>query len=224
MATTTTAAPTPAQTSRDESITPFEWIQLHSKALTILLVVALALGAGYALWKRSLAIKEENAEKAYYQALRAAQGGNAQAAETELQRLVTRYAGTASATQGAMSLATLRYEAGKHAEGIKVLEQIQAEGVPESFQASVEALIAAGYSDMGKHPESAAKYRLAADKANFPADRDSYLGEAARQLAAANQPQEALAIWKGIAENPDSPGSAEARVRIGELAARAVVK
>lgn len=223
MASTSSSTNAPVQTrAADDSLTPFEWIQLRSRALTIVLVAGLAIGAAFALWKRSVAIKEENAERAYYQALRTGQAGNAQATETELRRLVTRYAGTAAATQGAMSLAILKYDAGKNAEGVKVLEDVQREGVPESFAASIEALLAAGLSNQGQHVEAATRYRAAAEKALFPAERDSYLAESARSMMAANRPQDAIPIWKAIAENPDSPGAFEARVRLGELTARPV--
>lgn len=218
MASTTTAPSSPG--SRADSITPFEWIQLHSKALTIALVVALAAGAGYALWKRSAAIKEERAEKAYFQALRSAQSGNQQLAQSDLEKLIGRYSGTSAATQGAISLATLHFEARNYAKGIQVLESIKAQGAPESFIASIDALIAAGYSDNGKHAEAAASYRSAAEKAEFPADRDAYLAEAARELTAASRPQDALAIWRRLAENPESATAPEAHVRIGELTAR----
>jgi predicted negative regulator of RcsB-dependent stress response len=215
----TTATPATAPV-RDESPTPFEWIQLHSRALTIVLVAGIAVGAAYALWKRSGAIKEDRAEKAYFQALRAVQSGNAPVAAQELDRLVTRYAGTSAATQAAMTLATIRFRDGKHAEGIQVLEKLKAEGVPESFEASIEALVAAGLADQGKFDDAAARYRVAAGKAQFPADRDSFLAEAARSLMSANKRPEALAIWSSLASDPDSPQIAEARVRVGELTAK----
>ena len=50
-----TVTPT-APVQRDETLSPFEWIQLHSRALTIVLVTGVAVGLAWALWKRSDAI------------------------------------------------------------------------------------------------------------------------------------------------------------------------
>lgn len=215
----TTTAPSTASTSADDSFSPFDWIQLHSKALTVVLVGGLVVGAGYALWKRSIAIKEERAEQAYFQALRTTQSGNPQLAEADMEKLITRYAGTAAATQAAMNLAILQFESGNYAKGLSVLEKVKASGVPKTFEASVEGLIAAGLVDSGKPADGAARYRVAADKAPFPAEHDTYLAEAARALLVAGRKEEALAIWKELGANEDSPAYAEAHVRIGELTA-----
>lgn len=215
-----TPASPPPPSFGDDEFSAFDWIQEHSKALTIVLVAGLAIGAAFALWKRSGAIKEDRAERAYFVALRAMQGGNAAAGTTDLNRLITRYAGTAAATQAAMTLATMHYDEGKHTEGVAVLERVQREGVPRQFEASIEALVASGLSDQGKFEEAAGRYRSASEKAVFPADRDAYLAESARSLTSASKPQEALSIWQQLAADPDSPVVPEAKVRIGELTAK----
>jgi predicted negative regulator of RcsB-dependent stress response len=213
------STPVPPATSQDATLSPLDWLQIHSKKLTIGVIAALVVAAGIALWKRSEAIKQERAEQAYYAALRGGQTGNMAQVQTELGRIVTRYGGTNAGTQAAMSLATMQYEAGNYAAGIQSLENAKAAGVPDVFKASVEALIASGLADQGKPAEAAARYEAAARMAQFETDKHVYRAEAARSLMVANRNAEALAIWKELMTDPESPVAAEARVRVGELGA-----
>ena len=218
MATVTTTPDSIAE--RADQFSAFEWIQLHSRELTFALIGLVAVGAGIAFYKRSGAIKEERAERAYYTAMRSSQAGNKPLAIADLDKVILRYNGTAAAALAAMSSAELQYDAGRPAEGVKSLQKVSADGAAKPFAASIAALLADGLVDQGKASEAATKYREAAEKAVFPADRDIYLANAARALQAAGKKDEALKLWQQLASDAESVQSAEAHVRIGELSAK----
>jgi predicted negative regulator of RcsB-dependent stress response len=194
-----------------------EWVQLHVRELGIVVVALLVLVVGVFTYKRVSAGTEARAEQAYFAADQALQVGDDSSAAAELARVSGQYKGTAGGTQAAMLLAQLRFNAGDYAGGLAVLDDLRSGRVRSEFRSAVEALAAAGYEGEGKYDEAAAAYQKAAESARFPADRDSYEADAARVLTAAGQADRAAEIWQGIADDPASPLSDEARVRLGEL-------
>ncbi len=196
-------------------------IRARSREITIGVIALAALGVIYVLVDQSNQKKQARAEIALNQAENSFYGGNMALATTDLQKLVQGYGSTSAGVQGSMLLAQSYYKAGKFDEGIKVLQAAQSSSGAKSFQASIEALMGAGYADNNKLDEAAKHYRAAADRAGFPADKDLYLADAARTLMAAGKKDDALKIWQSIASNTDSPVMAEAKVRVGELTAAA---
>jgi predicted negative regulator of RcsB-dependent stress response len=200
-----------------------EWAQVNTKAIGIgVVVVVLGIGLYFVIHQTAIN-KESNAERDYFNAQRSVQAGNLALAQSDLEKMLPRYTGTHSGTLGALLLAQLQFQAGKFPEGIKTLEGA-AVTAPASMVSSVRGLIGAGYIDQQKYPEAAKAYLQAADEAAFPAEQETFRAEAARAYAMAGNSADALKLWKAIAENPDSPRSAEARVRVGELTAAAAGK
>lgn len=205
----------PKNDDRSENLS--EWVQLHMRELAIAVIVVAVVVAGVLTYRRVSAGTARKAEQAFFAAEQLRQVEGDSAATAALQRVSGQYRGTAGGTQAAILLAQLRYDAGQYAEGLADLEELRGSGVKGEFRASIEALIAAGYEGEARYAEAATAYRKAADAARFPADRDSYRADAARVLAAGGQTAEAAAIWQEIADDPTSPLSEEARVRLGEL-------
>jgi len=201
--------------NRSENVA--EWVQLHMRELSIVIVAAVVLVAGVFTYRRVAAGTEAKAEQAYFAAEQARQMGDDSTAAVELARVSTQYQGTAGGTQAAMLLAQLRFDAGDYAGGLAVLEELRGGKAKEEFRASVEALAAAGHEGEGAYDEAAAAYQKAADLARFQADKDSYRADAARVLTAGGQTAAAADIWQSIADDPTSPMADEARVRLGEL-------
>lgn len=196
--------------------TPGDWFQLHAKKIAAAVVVlAVAVGGIYA-YRQITASTAQRAERAYF-AAQAAQGAP-QEQERALDGVVGAYDGTPAATQAAMLLAQLRYNRGAYAEGVAALRRV--EGSAGEFDASIDALIAAGLEGQGQFAEAAAKYREAAEAARFDVDRDGYLADAARAHRRAGNDAEAVRIWTQLAEDPLGALAAEARVRLGELTAK----
>lgn len=192
---------------------------VHRGKLLAAFIFVVALLAGSWLYLRSVALKRERAETAYYRARQSGETGNVSAATTELRNVVERYEGTSGGTLAAISLAQLHYESGKHRDGLQVLLEVE-DSAPEDLESSVHLMKAAGYENLRQFAEAAREYQIAAEKARFPGDALAYQGAAARALTAAGRNNEALAIWRELAEEPSGVMASEARVRIGELTAR----
>ena len=192
-------------------------LRLRQREITIgAIVVVVAVSLGW-LWRSSSLRKETNGERALNLAASSYYAGNKPLAKTDLGKMIDRYSGTSAGVQGAMLLAQILYEEAKFEDGIKALQAQQGTGPARSFAASLEALIASGYSDQKKYEEAGKHFLAAADKAAFPSDRDLYRADAARLLTAAGKKEEALKIWKELGANLESPALGEAKIRIGEL-------
>lgn len=200
---------------RTESIT--EWLHVNSKLVGIAVGVIAAVALGGWLYTRAQAGKELRAEQTLRRAEQSVAAGNAPLAQTDLEKLASGYRGTSGASQGAMLLAQLHMDKGEYQKAIDALQNSQA-GQKE-FEAPVEAMIANAYSQLNKPAEAAAHYRKAADVTRFEGERDGFLADAARHLAAAHDTAAARQIWQDLANNPRSEMAPEAHLRLGELTA-----
>ncbi len=204
----------------EESIS--DWITANWRVVAIGAAVVAAAAGGLWLYNRSQALKEENAEKAYFAAQQSAASGNLDLARADLEKMVGRYAGTNAGTMGAMMLAQIQFDQGKAADGVKTLTSASG-SAPATMKAAIEGLIGAGLSQQGKELEAVPHYQKAAEL-TAGADHDQYLAEMARSYQAAGKTTEARKIWADLAAQPDSPRNLEARVRLGELDAKAQQK
>jgi len=200
-----------------------EWAELHSRHLTIAAAAVVVIAGGIWFYAKSREARAANASAALVEAEQAVEAGNMPLAQNDLQRLVGRYGGTTAGRQGQLLLGKVMFERGQYQGGIAELQKL-ADEKDEFTQAQAYDLIGAGYEQQQKFVEAAAAYRQAAASARFPQDRDGYLANAARALAAGGKTADAIEIWKKIADDPTSPASAEAKVRLGELEAKAVTR
>lgn len=208
------ARPTPT----DEGETIVEWVITHQRALIIgAIVVAVGAGGGW-LWQRSAQIKESRAAEAYQTAESSFMSGNLPLAQTELEKITTRWSGTAAGSQAASLLAQIHFDQGRFAEGIAVLESAVT-SAPKELRAGMLALLAGGHEGAGKPAEAAAAFARAADVAQFQLDRQQYRMERARTLRASGDTAGATAIYTDISQIEDSPFAGEAKVRLGEIRA-----
>ena len=200
----------------EESLT--EWLQLHSRQVSWAVVAIAVIVGGYWFYQRSQSIKAQRAETAYFQARQTMASGNLPQAVSELQKVVNRYEGTYAGTQAALSLAQALYDEKKYKDGIAALKKAEGKA-PGDFKDQIHVLEAAAYEQLNDFLNAAEQYKLAADVTRFPADKAVFQGEAAKNYAAAGKKAEAKAIWTELAKDEGSPMAAEARVRLGELAA-----
>ncbi len=190
----------------------------YQKPILIGAIVVAAGGIGTWLWVRSAQIREERAGAAYQVAETAFVSGNRAGAQTELERLVTRFPGTNAGAQSALLLAQVMYEQSKFAEGIVQLESALRRA-PTDLKPSLLGMIAAGHEGSGKPLDAAAAYARAATAARFEADADRFRMEEARTRAAGGDREGALSLYRQISDREDSPYGGEARLRMGEVAA-----
>lgn len=195
-----------------------EWGQRNARPIAIGAIAIVVVAAVVLFWRSANERKETNAGRALSEAQRAVVSGNQALAQSDLQRLVQRYDGTKAAIQARMLLAQVLYDQGKADSGLAVLRQV---GSPGPFASSYHALVAAGMEQAGKLPEAASEYLKASAAAISKAEAASFRGDAARVYQAAGNTAEATKIWTELAADDASPMSGEAKVRLGELTAKA---
>jgi predicted negative regulator of RcsB-dependent stress response len=183
-----------------------------------LLALAVAIGGIWYL-QRSRSLREQHAERAYFQARQSANAGNLPLAVSDLKKVVTRYEGTRGGTQAAIFLAQSLYEQKNHKEGIAELKKALPKA-SEDFVPSIHVLVANGHEELKEFGPAAEEYKAAAAATDFPAEKAQHQARAARAYMAAGKPEEAKAIWTELAKDESGPMAAEARVRLGEISAR----
>lgn len=193
------------------------WVQANQKSvLTGAVVVALSVAAVYG-YRWMDANKRVEANAALYKATEPMMQGQLPAAETALGNVVRRFGGTSSGAQAALLLGQVMYDQKKFAEGIEAMEKAKG-SAGSDFEASFEAMIAAGYESESKFEQASEHYAKAASAAKFPMDKAANQAAQARSLVAAGKLSEARAIWEELAKQEDFPFAQEAQVRLGELA------
>ena len=205
----------------EDEYTIMEWIQLRKRELLIATGLLLAIAFGLWFWIRSKEIQTTRAEQSLMAAEQSLQQGNVPLAQADLQRLITRYEGTSAAVRASILLAQVHYDQRQFQQGITALERIAGSRRARAAAPSIQNLIADGYMELGQFSQAAQHYRQAAELTRFESDRATYLSQAARAHAAGGDTAAAIRIWTELAADPQGPTAAEARVRLGELQARA---
>jgi predicted negative regulator of RcsB-dependent stress response len=205
-----------------DPLNSIEWIRENSRWLIAGAAIVIIGGGGWWIYNSSRIKRETNAATALFQAKQSVAAGNPALAQSDLQKLVSRYSGTAAGAEGALLLAQLDYNQSKFQEGITALEQA-AGSAPQPLASELRALMGDGYMSI-KNPAAAAKeYQTAADLADFEMDRASKLAQAARAYAVAGDTAKARQMWTDLSTNRDNPAvAAEAKVRAGELSAKPI--
>jgi predicted negative regulator of RcsB-dependent stress response len=210
----------PVNVSSDSSFdaeSAADWFRLHGKRIGVLAGAAIVFGGAFWFYRYNKVQNEIRAETQYYSAEQTLLSGNLPLAQSDLQKVVTRFGGTRAATQARLGLAQALYGQQKYADGLKALDPI--DGGSEPFGPAAEALRAAGYEELGKPKEAGEHYRAAAEAAELGTTKSIYLADAARAYSAGGQRDSAVAIWTRLSEDMRSTVAAEARVRLGELTA-----
>jgi predicted negative regulator of RcsB-dependent stress response len=197
-----------------------EWLELHSRELMYASIGLLVIAGGVWFYRQSNARQAESAQTSLSEAESAVASGNLPLAQSDLEKLIQRYGSTNAGRQAHVLLAQVHYDKGEYQQGIAELKPVTEDKDAYTASAGMN-LTAAGLEQSGKFPDAAAMYQKAAEKAPYKTDHDVYMASAARALTSAGKVAEAKNIWAGLAEDDASPAAAEARVRLGELEAKA---
>jgi predicted negative regulator of RcsB-dependent stress response len=214
----TGAAARPDMDERAQNL--LAWAEMHSRLLTVIAVAIIVIAGGFWFYTKSHEARARNAAAALQQAQLAVASGNLALAQSNLENIVDRYDATRSGKQARLILAEVRFDRGQFADGVSVLQPLTDDGDKE-LRASAYNLIGAGYEQQKKLDDAAKAYRQAAEATPHKIDRDQYLASAARALTAGGKLDEAKKLWGDLASDPASSVAAEARVRLGEIEARA---
>jgi predicted negative regulator of RcsB-dependent stress response len=198
-----------------------EWLQGSSRGASIAAVVIVIAAAGYWFYLRSADIKRQNAERGLNQAKQSLTAGNAALAQSDLQKVATRYKGTPAGAQAALLLAQVAFDQRKFADAVKALEPYQNARAAGPNLAAIWSLTGDAQVMSGKPVEAAGSYAAAAAATKLPGERSLYQAKQARSLMLAGKDTEAKALWEKLVTDPDAlPVRNEASVRLGELEAR----
>jgi predicted negative regulator of RcsB-dependent stress response len=215
-----TRTTTPSASLSDDPIENIStWFQLNSRPIMYGLGAVAVAAAAIFLYRSTAASNREKASAALYAAQGPFSEGKFDEARVALEKVSSRYSGTASGQQAAILLAQVFFEEKKYDEGIKALEGALGSATAD-FKSSIESMIAAGHELKGNMAEAANHYGKAAAVAQFPADKHTYEAAQARSLMSAGKNAEAKKIWETLAVLDGESVQQEANVRLGELAAK----
>jgi len=184
--------------------------------------VLVAAVAVYLFMGRLRLITNNNAERALNSAKQSLNSGNLPLAQSDLEKVYSRYGSTPAGVEAALLLAGLDYDAGKVQDGINVLEKTAGTRAASNAQSTIRSLEGDGYAQLNKLGEAAKQYEAAAAATTFETEKASLRAKAARTYQAAGDTAQAHKIWAELATDPTTESVAsEARVRLGELTAAA---
>ncbi|HEU6451980.1 MAG TPA: tetratricopeptide repeat protein [Gemmatimonadaceae bacterium] len=217
--TRTGAAARPEMDERAQTI--LDWAEMHSRLLTAIAVGIVVIAGAFWFYTKSHEARARNAATALQQAELAVASGNLALAQSNLEKIVDRYDATRSGKQARLILAQVRFDRGQFADGIATLQPLT-KADDKGLRASAYNLLGSGYEADKKLEDAAKAYQQAADVTPYAVERDQYLASAARALTEGGKIDEAKKLWSRLASDPASAVAAEARVRLGELEAKAV--
>jgi predicted negative regulator of RcsB-dependent stress response len=197
-----------------------DWARLYTRELSIAGAILVALIAVLWLYHYSSTQQVRRADEQLLTPERSLAAGNIPLAQTDLKRIISRYGGTPAATQASMLLAETYYSQGKFIDGLASLAKAPRSGASAPFAPGIEGLMGDGYSEQSKPRDAATHYMEAARLTPYPAEQAKWKAIAARAYTNAGDTAQAVAIWRGLAQDPASPQGPEAHLRIGELTAK----
>src|SRR5215467_6095502 len=100
----------PDGAAADRAQTFLDWTRINAKALIAGAIIVAVAAAGYWFYMRSKQIQAANAEKALSQAKQSMAAGNLALAQSDLQKVFTRWQSTPAGVESAMLLAQIDFD------------------------------------------------------------------------------------------------------------------
>src|SRR5579859_2965458 len=147
----------------DTAQTFLDWTKVNGRALATGAAIVAIAALGYWFYVKSREIQAANADKALVSARESLDKGNLPLAQSDLQRVVSRYASTPSGLQAGMLLAQMDYDQGKYPDGQKTLNDLLPEAKATGSEVALRSLVGDGYMQMGKALDAAKAYEAAAN-------------------------------------------------------------
>jgi outer membrane protein assembly factor BamD (BamD/ComL family) len=177
---------------------------------------AIALGVWFAVVSGQR--KEDFANRALEQARNVAETGNFPLAASELQKVISTYAGTEAAQEALVTLNQVRMENGQQELAVVGLQDFVKGNPKAKFVGQAYALLGRALEDLGRGAEAAKAYGSASDEAEGDFLKAEYLLDAARSYAFGGDRDQAIATYRRlIKEYPKTSSKVEAEVRLAEL-------
>lgn len=201
-----------------------EWAQLHTREIILGVGAVVVLGAGVMFYRSAVATQSLQADQALVSPEQSMAAGNIPLAQSDLKKVMTRFKGTPAAAQAALLLAQTYYDQHKVSDGLAVLHGVIGATGSKAFEPALESMVADGYVQDGKFADAAAHFAAAADRSPYPSEQSRLKASAARSYMSAGNAAAAVKIWTELAADPKNAQSQEAKLRLGELTAKAAGK
>ena len=207
----------PAQT--DERPAFLAWFDRNRKLASYVAGgIAVVIIGGW-LYRETEQRKITAASDALDRARGAFEAGNLPAAATEFQRVTRIYGGTDAALEAQLELNTVRLASGQTQIAIDALKKFVESSPPAFYASGAYLLQGSGLENLKKYEEAAQAYTKAADIATEAYRKVDALLSAARAWRLGGKEKEAADALRRVVGkfSKDTPGVAEAEVRLAEL-------
>ncbi len=162
--------------------------------------------------------KEAFAGRALDQATSVAESGNLPLAASELQKVISGYAGTRAAQEASIRLNQVRLINGQAELAVVGLRDFIKSGPDAQFQSTAYGLLGRALENSGNPADAAESYQKSSASATIDYLRAEHLLDAARAFRNAGQNDQAIATYRRILKDFAATGSkTEAEVRLAEL-------
>ncbi len=162
--------------------------------------------------------KESFGRNALDQARGVAESGNLAQAASDLQKVITTYAGTKAAQEAVITLNQVRLINGQHELAVVGLQDFLKSGPEAEFRAPAQGLLGRSLENAKRPTEAAEAYLAASAAADVDYLKASYLLDAARSYADAGDREKAIATYRRILNELGKTNSrTEAEIRLAEL-------
>ena len=147
------------------------------------------------------------------------EAGNLPAASTEFQRVIQAYRGTDAAYQAELGLNAVRLQSGQAQLAVDELKKFADSHPPALYESGAALMMGGALENLAKFDEAAAAYLKAAEAAPEDYRKVEALLGAARAYQLAGKEKEGEDVLRRIISKfpEDTPGVAEAKVRLAEL-------
>src|SRR6185503_8320443 len=166
--------------SADRAQTFLDWTRINSKALTAAAVAIVLAGGAYWIYVRTKENQAARAAQALLTAKSSIGSGNLALAHSDLQNIVSKWQSTSAGVEASMLLATMDYDQGKFADGIKLLQDAESTGPGREVAPTLEALVGDGYMQSNQARKAADAYSRAADVSRYESETAYDKAKAAR--------------------------------------------
>lgn len=162
--------------------------------------------------------KESFGLSALDQARSVAESGNLAQAASDLQKVITTYAGTKAAQEAVITLNQVRLINGQHELAVVGLQDFLKSGPEAEFRAPGQGLLGRALENAKRPAEAAAAYLAASAAADVDYLKASYLLDAARSYADAGDRENSIATYRRLLKDFGQTNSkTEAEIRLSEL-------
>jgi len=162
--------------------------------------------------------KQAYADRALSAAMSAAGANNLPLASSELQKVISTYAGTPAAGQAVIMLNQIRLTSGQGELAITGLQEYLKSKPEPRFAVQAAGLLGSALENAKRPAEAAAAYLVASESAEDAYLKAEYLNQAARAYLNEGKPEEAIKLYRRVMTDfGKTPAVGEASVRLSEL-------